>query len=434
MPYAYDPGGNRTRKVQSLPGCDRIETVYHYDVEKPEDPEEPVDYGSVNNRLMYYETFDTAGADDVLASTTYYFYSVMGNVTRVVTKLEEPGDNPRYSATRFGYASNGQAVTFVVGETWNWERCMCGQPCCEDTCEDGPCPQQPCPTDYDITYAREFRYDGARARYLNRELDPVALRTTGALVPLTSTWSDYNGDWIYGDFTIDDEWNVTYEYSYEPGVARITDPFGMYRNTEYYHGDLIRTTRDLSDGGHSVAPAVYTAFGELVDGANHRYGYAGAWGYQAHDDFAFLHIGARYYDPGAGRFMQRDPIGIMGGLNVYAYVGNTPTRWVDPFGLNNVPACQDECDVWRPFADKKTREDCYMSCIGGYWPPAPARQPPPKDFIPWPGPNPPVSPPRPPGPSPGGSWNGKAVLVLVMLLVLGVSLRKSSAMGRAGAE
>ena len=51
--YEYDPGGNRTRKVQSLPGCDRIETVYHYDVEDPDT------YGSFNNRLMYYETFET---------------------------------------------------------------------------------------------------------------------------------------------------------------------------------------------------------------------------------------------------------------------------------------------------------------------------------------------------------------------------------------
>ena len=31
--------------------------------------------------------------------------------------------------------------------------------------------------------------------------------------------------------------------------------------------------------------------------------------------------------------MQRDPIGIRGGLNVYAYVANNPPRGVDPEGL-----------------------------------------------------------------------------------------------------
>ncbi|MEK6536122.1 MAG: RHS repeat-associated core domain-containing protein, partial [Actinomycetota bacterium] len=50
------------------------------------------------------------------------------------------------------------------------------------------------------------------------------------------------------------------------------------------------------------------------------------------DGFPFLHVGARYYDPSSGRFLQRDPIGIRGGTNVYSYAGNTPTAAVDPDG------------------------------------------------------------------------------------------------------
>jgi hypothetical protein len=45
-----------------------------------------------------------------------------------------------------------------------------------------------------------------------------------------------------------------------------------------------------------------------------------------------LHVGARYYDPTIGRFLQRDPIGISGGLNVYAYANNCPNRTVDVTG------------------------------------------------------------------------------------------------------
>jgi len=47
---------------------------------------------------------------------------------------------------------------------------------------------------------------------------------------------------------------------------------------------------------------------------------------------ALQHVGARWYDPGLGRFVQRDPIGIEGGLNVYAYTANNPVVGVDPEG------------------------------------------------------------------------------------------------------
>ncbi|WP_306296926.1 RHS repeat-associated core domain-containing protein, partial [Escherichia coli] len=43
----------------------------------------------------------------------------------------------------------------------------------------------------------------------------------------------------------------------------------------------------------------------------------------------------RYYDPDVGRFMVTDPIGLRGGLNLYAYAPN-PLSWIDPFGLSGV--------------------------------------------------------------------------------------------------
>ena len=64
----------------------------------------------------------------------------------------------------------------------------------------------------------------------------------------------------------------------------------------------------------------------------------------------------RGYDPGLGRWLSRDPIGLAGGLNVQGYVDNNPTNYLDPSGrgpwgfarclFNNMPLlwglCADE--------------------------------------------------------------------------------------------
>ncbi len=43
---------------------------------------------------------------------------------------------------------------------------------------------------------------------------------------------------------------------------------------------------------------------------------------------------ARYYSPSLQRFVSEDPIGLLGGINLYAYVDNDPIRYRDPYGLD----------------------------------------------------------------------------------------------------
>ena len=40
----------------------------------------------------------------------------------------------------------------------------------------------------------------------------------------------------------------------------------------------------------------------------------------------------RYYEPALGRFITQDPIGLMGGMNLYQFADNTQI-WIDPLGL-----------------------------------------------------------------------------------------------------
>ncbi|HFF4760302.1 TPA: RHS repeat-associated core domain-containing protein, partial [Acinetobacter baumannii] len=43
-----------------------------------------------------------------------------------------------------------------------------------------------------------------------------------------------------------------------------------------------------------------------------------------------------YYSPYVGRFISKDPIGLLGGSNIYAYAPN-PVGWVDQLGLAKTP-------------------------------------------------------------------------------------------------
>ena len=57
------------------------------------------------------------------------------------------------------------------------------------------------------------------------------------------------------------------------------------------------------------------------------------------DGGGYYYYGYRFYDPNLQRWLNRDPLGEAGGVNLYGYVRNNPVIFIDPFGLSY------ECDA-----------------------------------------------------------------------------------------
>ncbi|MDE2127659.1 MAG: RHS repeat-associated core domain-containing protein, partial [Armatimonadetes bacterium] len=64
-------------------------------------------------------------------------------------------------------------------------------------------------------------------------------------------------------------------------------------------------------------------------------GLGSQYGYYSDTETGLQLLGDRYYDPAEARFVNRDPIGMAGGVNVYGYVGNDAGNAFDGTGLQS---------------------------------------------------------------------------------------------------
>jgi RHS repeat-associated protein len=102
----------------------------------------------------------------------------------------------------------------------------------------------------------------------------------------------------------------------------------------FYHYDGLGSVRQLTDSeGEVEEEYLYDAFGNLIEGNDHDnpYGFTGKQQFNEPDGLIFLR--ARYYDPRVGRFVSRDPLGMIDGPNMYLYVHNNPVNYTDPTGM-----------------------------------------------------------------------------------------------------
>ncbi|MFQ5857789.1 MAG: RHS repeat-associated core domain-containing protein [Anaerolineae bacterium] len=126
---------------------------------------------------------------------------------------------------------------------------------------------------------------------------------------------------------------VQARYTHGPGID---EPLIMLRGGQsfFYHADGLGSVWDLTDtAGTSVRSYTYDSFGQLVAQTGTL---ANPYTFTAREFDAetglYLYRN-RYYDPQVGRFLTEDPQAAEGVVNFYAYVGNNPIRFRDPFGL-----------------------------------------------------------------------------------------------------
>jgi len=124
-------------------------------------------------------------------------------------------------------------------------------------------------------------------------------------------------------------------YIYAPG-------FGLVAHIEangtarYYHGDHLGSTIALTDANGNVTDEfAYTPYGELMAHTGQTetpYTFCGRHG-AYWEGSALYHMKHRYYRADIARFISSDPIGISGGVNLYAYANGNPILFLDALGL-----------------------------------------------------------------------------------------------------
>ncbi len=144
----------------------------------------------------------------------------------------------------------------------------------------------------------------------------------------------------------------TMRYLHGPNVDQILAQENAAGVTQWLLTDLLGTTRDLVNSDGSVANHLrYDSFGNLISQANSaqvtRYLYTGRE-YEA--ELSLQYSRARYYDAQHGRFISEDSIGLAGGLNLFAYVENSPLGARDPSGHEKAPVPSDRKTEpwWKP--------------------------------------------------------------------------------------
>lgn len=117
----------------------------------------------------------------------------------------------------------------------------------------------------------------------------------------------------------------------------------------YYQFDQQGNTVTRSNASGTVVSGMcYDAYGLnfAAPTAGDCFRYNGRWGYYYDADLTLTLCQHRFYDPGAGRWINRDPISYAGSVNLYSYCDGDPAGRMDSSG--NEWVYTPGPDMWHP--------------------------------------------------------------------------------------
>lgn len=178
-------------------------------------------------------------------------------------------------------------------------------------------------------------------------------------------------------------------YTYGPGIDNLiamTVHSSTTNQTFYTITDPLGTVHTLVDETGTVMDRyTYDAWGNVQGSEANQHTVENRFLFQGREySFAtgLYNFRARWYDPQTGRWLSNDPIGISGGLNLYAFCGNNPVMYRDPMGLcvedgnavlKNIRTFYDALemvarDKWW-ISDRLLKPLALLSLSGGTWGP-----------------------------------------------------------------
>ena len=183
-----------------------------------------------------------------------------------------------------------------------------------------------------------YAYDPFGRRLSKERQDKLAWTSTDP----KRTHFVWDGSRLLQEYTYKGSYTYIYtdQDSYEPLAQVFHNNQDEAQYLAYFHNDQIGIPREMTDvHGNLLWYGEYTAWGRLKkDERVYRNAHQPfRLQNQYFDEETGLHYNLmRYYEPEAGRFVNQDPIGLLGGENLYTFAPNAQ-GWVDWLGLHSDP-------------------------------------------------------------------------------------------------